>query len=126
MSFKSVYLQINFIKITHVPSVKFHTFTKVSPLQDANNYSTGENATSQTPLLWPFKIILQPRVAESHILIVLSWELEAISLSFGENLTEFISFSWANYVFFDVLTIYSSSVVSDSTIISFKSQIFNV
>jgi len=74
------------------PSLRFQSLIVLSPLAEANIFSTGENYISQTPLLCPLSIILFIKFS-SHNLISLSYEDVAISLLFGENRTQFISFS---------------------------------
>lgn len=82
------------------PSLRFHNLTVLSPLLDANSFSTGENYTSHTPLLCPINLVVIIRFS-SQILIDLSWDAVAINLPFGEYLTQLISFSCAMAVFND-------------------------
>ena len=78
--------------VIHLPSDRVHIFKVLSPQAETKSYSVGANWISHTPFLCPLKVVFSCKLPASQILIVLSYDDVAISLSFGEILTAFIYF----------------------------------
>jgi hypothetical protein len=79
---------------THSPfsPAMFQTFRSLSPLTVTIILSVGLNSRSQIPFMWPFSSVTSFNSFAVQIFTVLSWLPEAMSLSFGENLTQLMLF----------------------------------
>ena len=76
----------------HSPVLTFHTLHCLSPEAETSSYSVGANWMSQIPLWWPFRVFLSVRELACQMLIVLSCEEVATSLSLGETRTALMYF----------------------------------
>lgn len=118
---KMLPLEVNFIVVTwyvcffsilihFLASIDHNRMVKSSEHEARTSGLIGENAMSETPIVWPLSSVINSPVSKLNTLIVESDELVAKHRPFGDTLTEVVGNLWPLLIAY--LTVYRSSTMA--------------